>query len=129
VVTIAGAVVVLVSAFLPWHLSGEAHRNSFDLARVADTLGEVDRPFERAALWAWYAVPVLVAAAWLAATFRRPVLVATLGGTVGLLAVLASMVMVLSPLPMEAGPRLALPAGIVTVAGAIVLARPDRRPS
>jgi uncharacterized membrane protein len=121
-VAVGGAIAVLLSALLPWSRSGTVSRDAFELARVADELGELDGGVGRLVLLGWYAIPVLVAVAWLAATFVRPVLVATLAGTVALLAVVAGAAVLASALRTGPGPTAALGAGAATLAAAARLA-------
>ena len=113
---------MLVSALLPWAASGQAQRNGFELAWVADDLGEIEGAGPRALLWTWFAIPALVAGAWLGATFGRRLVVAALTGTVAILAVAAALVVLASPLDAELGPRAALVVGTATAAGAARLA-------
>ena len=125
--TVGASVIVLVSAFLPWHRSGLARRDSFELARLADELGVAASAPARAVLWAWFAVPALVAATWLAATVRRVGLIAVLGGTVAAVAVVAATVVLAAPGPPEPGPLVALGAGAVAAGGALRTCWPGRR--
>jgi len=125
--SVGGAIAVLGSAMATWSRSGSVGRNAFELARVADDLGEVRSGFARAALLAWYAIPMLVAGAWLAATFVRPYLVVGLAGTVACMGVLAGAAALASPLRTGAGPWLAIPAGIVTLLMAGRLATEQRQ--
>ena len=118
-VTVAATVAVLASGFLPWHRSGLARRDSFELARLADSLGVAETAPARMVLWAWFAVPALVGATWLAAALRRVGLVAVLGGTVAAVAVVAGVVVLAAPGPSEPGPWVALGAGAVAAGGAL----------
>ena len=115
VLAVAGAIAVLLSALVPWSRSGAVSRNAFELAQVADDLGEVDGGLARLALFAWFAVPVLVASAWLAATFVRPLLVAAFTGTVALMGLVAGAVVLGSALRTGPGPWLVVPVGAVTL--------------
>jgi hypothetical protein len=115
VLAVAGAIAVLLSALATWSRSGSVARNAFELADAADDLGEVRSSVARVALLVWFAIPMLVAAAWLAATFVRPYLVAAFAGTVAVMAVLAGAAVLVSPLRTGAGPWLAIPAGAVTL--------------
>jgi hypothetical protein len=122
-------VVVVASAFLPWHRSGLARRDSFELARLADTLGVAETGPARLVLWAWYAVPALAGATWLAATLRRVGLVAALGGTVAAVAVAAAAVVLAAPGRPQPGPWVALAAGAAAAGGALrTVWRGRRRP-
>ena len=114
VLSVAGAVAVLLSALATWSRSGSVARNAFELAEAADDLGEVRSSAARLALLAWFAIPMLVAAAWLAATFVRAHLVAAFAGTVAVMGVVAGVVALASPLRTGVGPWLAIPAGVVT---------------
>lgn len=113
--SVAGAVAVLGSAMATWSRSGSVGRNAFELARVADELGEVRSGVARLALLAWFAIPMLVAGVWLAATFVRPYVVVGLAGTVACMGVLAGVVAIVSPLRTGPGPWLAIPAGAATL--------------
>jgi hypothetical protein len=126
--SVAGAGAVLASALATWSRSGSVGRNAFELARVADELGEVRSGLARIALLAWFAIPVLVACAWLAATFVRPVLVAAFAGTVACMGALAGAAALASPLRTGPGPWLALPAGLLTLvaAASLLVNRPSR---
>ena len=106
---------MLLSALATWSLSGSVARNAFELAEAADDLGEIRSGAARLALLAWFAIPMLVAAAWLAATFARPYLVAACTGTVAVMGVVAGVVALASPLRTGVGPWLAIPTGAVTV--------------
>ena len=117
-VATGGAVAVLASALAPWGRSGRVTRNAFALAEVADDLGEIDTAWARLALLAWFAVPVLVAVTWLAATFVRPYVVAGVAGTVAVMGVTAGAVVIASPLRLAWGPWLAVGSGLVTLAAA-----------
>jgi hypothetical protein len=121
-VAVGGALVVLASALAPWSRSGSVSRNAFELAQAADDLGEVDGGLARLALFAWFAVPALVACVWLAATFVRPVLVAALAGTVAVMSLVAAGTVLASPLRPGWGPWLAIPAGAVTLLAAAGIA-------
>jgi hypothetical protein len=121
-VAVAGTLAVLASALAPWSRSGSVGRNAFELAQAADDLGEIDSGVARAALLAWFAIPMLVAGVWLAATFVRPLLVAGLAGTVAAMGVVAGIAVLVSPLRTGPGPWLALPAGAVTLGAAARLA-------
>ena len=126
--SVGGAIAVLASALAPWSRSGSVSRNAFELARVADDLGEVDGGFARLALLAWFAIPLLVACAWLAATFIRPLLVMIFAGTVALMGVAAGGVVVASAMRTGPGPWLAVATGIATLATAARLAIEQRQP-
>ena len=127
VLAVAGSVATLGTALLPWHQSGAVDRNGFELARAAGRLDLLETAAARAVVWAWFAVPALVAGVWLAATLRQLGWVVALAGTVGAVAILAATVVLAAPIPVEVGPVAALAAGAVTLVGAGVLAWSRRR--
>jgi hypothetical protein len=124
---LAGAVLTLGTALLPWHRSGQVQRNGFALARAVDRLDLLEGTASRLVLWAWFAVPALVAAAWLASSLRRPRLVAVLAGSVGVIAVVASVIVLAAPFPVLAGPWVGLVAGTATLVAAAWLGWQTRR--
>ena len=125
--SVGGAIGVLASALATWSRSGVVSRNAFELATVADQLGEVDGSAARLVLLMWFAVPLLVACAWLAATFVRPVLVVVFAGTVALMGVLAGVVVISSSLRTGPGPWMAVPAGAFTLLMAARLVTEQRQ--
>lgn len=121
-VTVGATLAVLGAALLPWLRSGEARRSAFGLVRTAEALGVFEGWPRRVLLACWYLLPFFVATTWTAGALRRPLLVATLGATVGSMSVVAGLVVVVS-VRAEVGPVASVVAGTVALAGAIRLAR------
>ena len=119
-VTVAGALAVVTAGFLPWSRSGEAQRNSFELARSAERLDVLTGAAHQAAV-AWYLVPALVALLWITATLRWDRAAAGLGAVVGALALAAAALVLRSPLKVEPAVPIAGGAGAVALAGALAL--------
>lgn len=125
---VAAGVTVLIATVLPWSSPGEASRNGWDSATFALALDEVlHEPVLRALASAWFAVPVLAAAAlalallplspWTAPALRSV-------GAVQLAVVLAVLAGLLTA-GWDAslwGPLLAVAGG----AGLVLLPRPSR---
>jgi hypothetical protein len=128
VAAVAASVAVLAAALLPWHRSGSVDRNAFSLARAARDIGAVDGTVPRGLLTASFAMPALVAGAWLAATFRRHRLLAMLGGTVGAIGLAGAIAILASPIRPGSGVWAALAAGTAGIAAALVLVLLPRRP-
>lgn len=115
VVALGAQIAVVVTAALPWARSGHASRNSFQLVHAAQRLGVLDGPAVHLAP-VWFAVPALVAVAWLAVTLGRPVVAASIGVVVGALGLGAALVTIRAPLPTAPGALLALAASIAGIA-------------
>jgi hypothetical protein len=112
---VAGLVLVGAS-FLPWARTGRAERSGFGLARVARAAGIAEGRALRALIVALFIVPVLVAAAWLAAAFHRPRLVGGLIGAAGLVGIAAGAAVIASPAALLAGTPLGLAGAVTAVA-------------
>lgn len=120
-VTVAGALAVVVAAFLPWSASGETTRSSFELLQAADRLDLLSGGPRRVGLTAWYLLPVLVAVVWLTATLDRPVATAVAGTAVAAVALAGAGVVLNSPLKAEAGVPMAVVAAAAALAGAALI--------
>ena len=118
--TILGDLLIVVGAFLPWVISGEARRDSFATVRAAQRIGVVDMPIWETLLSVWYLAPLLAALVlvglafdrrWLARLGAVPLVVLTLafGGLV-----------VLGPVPRGAGPVVAVVGAVVLTVGTIL---------
>ena len=121
---LAGVAVIVVAAFLPWGGSGTTERSSFEIVAIADRLDVVDEPL-RSVARAWYAAPLVGAAAALAAATRRRALAEVAGTVVAAGGVALAVAVARSPLR-------ALPGICVTIVGAsmvvagLVVGRFDR---
>lgn len=117
VVATAGAIAVAVTSFLPWATSGRASRTSYELVDAVERLDVLDG-VGAAIAPAWYLVPLLAAAAFLAAVLGRTLLVAASAAFVGTAAILFAVAVNSSPLSADVGCAAAVLAGVVSVAGA-----------
>jgi hypothetical protein len=115
-VALVGAVGVLGASFLPWVRSGGAHRTSYELVRAAERLDVVSG---RAALVAraWYLLPLVVAAACLAASLGRLRVSLALSAVAGAAATLLAALVGRSPLTTEVGWTTTLPAAALVLVG------------
>jgi hypothetical protein len=123
VVGVVAGLVLVGASFLPWARTGRAERSGFGLARAARAAGIAEGRPLRALITALFIVPVLVAAAWLAAASNRPRLVGGLVGAAGLVGIAAAAAVIASPVVLLAGTPLGLAGAVAAVAlGARLLA-------
>jgi hypothetical protein len=115
VVALVAEIAVVLAAALPWATNGHTSRNSFQLVHAAQRLDVLDGAAVHVAPL-WFAVPALVAAAWVALTLDRPAVATVLGIVVGGLGLGAALATIRSPLRTEPGVVVALAASIVVLA-------------
>jgi cytochrome bd-type quinol oxidase subunit 2 len=70
-VVFAGAIVMVVALWLPWHHSGRRTRNAFDLILTVERLDVGPTVLDDVWRWLLPLVPVLGALAWIALLARR----------------------------------------------------------
>lgn len=116
--TLAASVATLACAFLPWGISGEARRSSFQLLGVAQRLGIFDGPVRSAVAVGWYLVPLLVALMWVGVVtgYRWPV--TGLAVVVGALGVVLAIAVWRSPVQAGIGANATMLTGVVGVLSA-----------
>lgn len=125
--TVGGALLAAAAAGLPWATTGERTRNAFQLMRAVDSAGLAEGPGARTLIVATALLPALAAAAWVAASLRRPRLLATLGSGTGAIAMAGGVVVMRSPVEAGVGVYLALVAAALTMGGALALVRQEHR--
>jgi hypothetical protein len=90
------ALAAVLSLLAPWFYSGARPRSSIDLLASAGALDLVEGPVRLGVVLVWLLVPLLVAAAILAAAARRFRLSAALVVPVGIIAVPAASLLLVS---------------------------------
>ena len=122
----AAAVAAAAVPALPFASSGARVRSGYELVRTVSSLGLVSGFAGRVALVALAVLPLLAAGASVAASLRRGLVVATLTGMAGIVALGAGAVVWAatgggsSP---EVGPPAAVVAGVVALGMAVLFAR------
>ncbi len=120
------AVIAAVSLLAPWARSGRVDRSTIELLSTAGALDLLVGWAEVATLVSWYLVPVLAAAAALAAGWHRKRLTGGFVLPIGPLMGLAWFAVLRSPLESRWGAGLGVAAGLIatTLAG-LLLMRPQ----
>ena len=80
---LAGSVLVVGGAALPWFTVGGRTRSAFAIARSAQLLNLVDTPARRAAVVVLFCTPMLASAVTIALSLGARRVSASLGGTLG----------------------------------------------
>jgi hypothetical protein len=116
---VAGAVLLVAGAFLPWVRIGSVSRSSFAITGVLARLG-LDG-WKGGALRAWPFAPLVVAAsvALLALGYRK--ISCTLGLGFGLLGLVAGLAVRTIPDQTQIGPIIGMIGGVLALVGNIVL--------
>ncbi|HUF33115.1 MAG TPA: hypothetical protein VMN58_07905 [Acidimicrobiales bacterium] len=120
VLAAGGAVGVVVGSFLPYARSGAATRTSYELVGVAERLELVTGPAATLAR-GWYLVPLVAAAAWLAAALGKRVILVTSCVILGTAALALGVLLNRSPLGADVGVYLASLAGALSLLGVACL--------
>lgn len=95
-IAVAVGLASVAVAFLPWHHSGSATRNSYQLLSSADRLGLVHGNALRILSWAWILFPLIVAMAGLALALQARAPAAALAAVAGGIQVVAGAVAIRS---------------------------------
>lgn len=127
-VAVLAASAAVIGSFLPWARSGQTSRTSYELIGVAERLDVLDGGWARLAA-VWLLVPVATGSAWLALSFSRLRLAATLAASVGVQAVVAAAVTERSPLAAETGVTVGRWAGLVALGAAALHLLSTRSPA
>ncbi len=85
VLLLAGSVLVVGGAALPWFTVGGRTRSAFAIARSAQLLHLVDTPIRRAAVVVLFCTPMLASAVLIALSLGTRRVAASLGGTLGVI--------------------------------------------
>lgn len=125
---VLAASAAVIGSFMPWARSGQTSRTSYELIGVAGRLDVLDGGWARLAAL-WLLVPVATGLAWLALSFSRSRLAATLAASVGLQAVAAAALTERSPLAAETGVTVGRWAGSVALAAAAIHLLMTRSPA
>ena len=80
---LAGSLLVVGGAALPWFTVGGRTRSAFAIARSAQLLNLVDTPIRRAAVVVLFCTPMLASAVLIAVSMGTRRVAASLGGTLG----------------------------------------------
>lgn len=125
-VAAVGAAVFLLA---PWAGSGRVDRSTLDLLTTASALDVWEGPGEILAVGTWYLVPVLGAAALVAAGWHRPGFSAACALPIGPLMALAWLAVVRSPFEARWGAVAGTVSGLAASAsaGLLLLERRSRR--
>jgi hypothetical protein len=123
---VAGSLIVLTGAFLPWGRSGSIDRSSFELVRLARRLDVLDGAAATGARL-WLAAPLLVAAVVVAALAGRGTLAVGLGTLVAAAGVGLAIAVHQSPLVPRPGLHVTMGGAAVTAAGGLLRAVPLAR--
>lgn len=127
VVAVAGAAIVVVGAFLPWVISGQASRNSFTTVQSARSLDLTDSPIGNGVLATWYLVPLLAAVVLLLAVLDHRRALAIVAATLGAAAILFGAVVWFGPIPSGVGSPIAISGGVLCCFGSVSVGRARRR--
>ena len=125
--TVAAIALIALAAALPWAHTGRASRSAFALARTADELGIVRGPLARGLFVGLAFLPAAAAGAWIAAVMEWRRVVAALGVVGGLLTFVGVIAVWRAPVDMGAGVALATVAGLLSLIGAALITRTERR--
>lgn len=125
---VLAASAAVIGSFLPWARSGQTSRTSYELIGVAGRLDVLEGGWARLASL-WLLVPVATGLAWLALSFSRSRLAATLAASVGLQAMAAAALTERSPLAAETGVTVGRWAGLVAIAAAAIHLLMTRSPA
>lgn len=119
-VAVTTSMAVAAAGFLPWRSTGRS-RSGIELARTLHEVGLAPSGTRRFVLVLFLFTPMLAAGAWLAALAGRAQLVAILGGAIGVSGLASGASLRMSSLRTEVGVDIAMSAGILALAGAVVL--------
>jgi hypothetical protein len=117
-VSLGAATAVLAASFLPWGRSGAADRSSYDLVAAAVDLAVLGPAVAQAAR-AWYLLPALVGAAWLAGALDRPLASTALAALIGASGVALAVATVRSPLVEQPATTFTAIAGAIAISAAL----------
>jgi hypothetical protein len=118
---LGGATLVALSLALPWGASGRRWRTAIELLRLARRLDVASGAAASVLIVAGLLVPVLAAAAWVAAALDNRPVTAALTGSVALIAIALGYAVVRSPLKLGAGMPIGMGAGALALIGAIAV--------
>lgn len=118
---VAAALVAVAVTFAPWHHSGSATRNSYELLASADRLGIVEGSLNRVLAVAWPLVPLTMALGGVGLALGRRVLGAVLVMAGAVLEVLGAAIVLRADTSLRWGVGAALLAGLITTALALTV--------
>lgn len=116
--SLSAASSVLLASFLPWGRSGAVDRSSYDLVAAAVDLEVLEGGAAQAAR-AWYLLPAVLGAAWLATALGRPVLSTVLAAAIGASGLALAVVTVRSPLVEQPATTFTAIAGAIAISAAL----------
>jgi hypothetical protein len=116
---VAGAVLLVVGAFLPWVRIGSVSRSSFEITGVLARLGITG--WQGAALRAWPFAPLAVAASLALLAVGRRVIACGLGVGFGGLGLIAGLAMRTIPDQTQMGPIIGMIGGTLALVGNVVV--------
>jgi hypothetical protein len=117
-VALGAASGVLAASFLPWGRSGAVDRSSYDLVAAAVDLDVLEGGAAQAAR-AWYLLPAVLGAAWLAGALGRPLLSTALAAVIGASGLTLAVVTVRSPLVEQPATTFTAIAGAIAISAAL----------
>lgn len=116
------ALAAVAVTFAPWHHSGSATRNSYELLASADRLGIVEGSLNRVLTVAWPLVPLAMALGGVALALGRRRAGASLMMVGAVLEVLGALIVLSANTTVRWGAQAALVIGLVTAGFAVAVA-------
>lgn len=103
---VAANQLVVVGSFLPWVISGTAHRDSYATIRAARSIGVVSNAPWETLLPVWFLVPLLAAFMLVGIVFGKRRLVSGAAIPLGAIAIVVSTLVLVAPIERGVGPAI-----------------------